>query len=217
MISRRRWSAGARRRLRLRVHPAVPHAVRTVRPEGAPPDGRRTGRPGPRVGWAGADPPAGCALAAGRGRAVATDPAGDALQARPRPGRRKTRSWPAPIADALEPLPDPAALWLALARRVGLVEPDPSGERLLAAPPEFWTDNAVHLPQMIATGWLALADLARAGRRTGRRAETDAGAGRAVSPPCRAALAGHARRRRSGSPSTTWPGTSRRAGRRGIA
>ena len=26
----------------------------------------------------------------------------------------------------------------------------------LAAAAEFWTDNAVHLPQMIATGWLGL-------------------------------------------------------------
>src|SRR6185312_2571792 len=61
-----------------------------------------------------------------------------------------------PIADAMAPLPDLAAFWLALARRVGLVEPDASGQRLMAASPEFWSDNAVHLPQMIATGWLSL-------------------------------------------------------------
>ncbi len=58
--------------------------------------------------------------------------------------------------DALEPLPALPTLWLALARRVGLVVADSSGERLQAAGPEFWTDNAVHLPQMIATSWLGL-------------------------------------------------------------
>ncbi|MGC8640656.1 MAG: helicase-associated domain-containing protein, partial [Isosphaeraceae bacterium] len=61
-----------------------------------------------------------------------------------------------PSSDALEPIPAMPALWLALARRVGLVVADSSGERLLAAEPEFWIDNAVHLPQMIATSWLGL-------------------------------------------------------------
>ena len=61
-----------------------------------------------------------------------------------------------PIADAIAPVPDPAALWLALSQRVGVLELDSSGQRLMAAPPEFWADNALHLPQMIATGWLSL-------------------------------------------------------------
>ncbi len=61
-----------------------------------------------------------------------------------------------PIADALEPLPDMSALWLAMARRVGLIAADATGERAIAAPPEFWSEHAVHLPQMIATGWLGL-------------------------------------------------------------
>src|SRR5262249_1537382 len=60
------------------------------------------------------------------------------------------------IADAMAPLFDLAAFWLALARRIGLVEPDASGQRLLAASPDFWSDNAVYLPQMIVTGWLSL-------------------------------------------------------------
>jgi hypothetical protein len=60
------------------------------------------------------------------------------------------------FSDALEPVNDPAPFLLALARRVGLIEPDPAGERLLAAPTQFWDDNAVHLPQMIATGWMSL-------------------------------------------------------------
>ena len=38
----------------------------------------------------------------------------------------------------------------------GLIELEAGGERLLAAPPEFWTENEVHFPQMIATGWLSL-------------------------------------------------------------
>ncbi len=61
-----------------------------------------------------------------------------------------------PIADALEPLPDMAALWLALARGVGLVVPEPGSDRVVAAPPESWSENAYHLPQMVATRWLAL-------------------------------------------------------------
>ncbi len=61
-----------------------------------------------------------------------------------------------PIADSFSPVNDSASLWLALARRVGLVELETGGERLLAAGPEFWTENEIHLPQMIATGWLSL-------------------------------------------------------------
>ncbi len=60
------------------------------------------------------------------------------------------------IADALKPLPDAPFLWMAIARRIGLVEYEVAGERLLAGGPEFWTDNAVHLPHMIATAWLGL-------------------------------------------------------------
>jgi len=61
-----------------------------------------------------------------------------------------------PIADALEPLPDMAALWIALARGVGLLEAEPEGDRIVAVRPDFWAENAFHLPQMIATRWLAL-------------------------------------------------------------
>ncbi len=63
-----------------------------------------------------------------------------------------------PITDALEPLPDMALLWIALARSVGLVVPEAGSDRLIAARPDFWGENAVHLPQMIATRWLALRD-----------------------------------------------------------
>lgn len=61
-----------------------------------------------------------------------------------------------PIADALEPLPDMPAFWLALARGVGLLESEPGSERLSAARPAFWSENAFHLPQMIAQRWLSL-------------------------------------------------------------
>ena len=71
----------------------------------------------------------------------------------------------APIADSFVPLTDSPSLWLALARRVGLIKLDAEGERLLAAAPEFWADNEFHLPQMIATGWLALPELVRSASR----------------------------------------------------
>jgi hypothetical protein len=61
-----------------------------------------------------------------------------------------------PIADALEPLPDMATLWLALARGVGLVVEEIGTDRLVAAPSSFWGDHAVHLPQMLAMRWLGL-------------------------------------------------------------
>ena len=61
-----------------------------------------------------------------------------------------------PITDAFEPLPDMAAFWLALARSVGLIVAEPGTDRIVAARPEFWAENAYHLTQMIATRWLAL-------------------------------------------------------------
>jgi Helicase conserved C-terminal domain len=61
-----------------------------------------------------------------------------------------------PIADALEPLPDMAALWQMLAMSVGLIVHEPGTDRVVAAPAEFWAENAVHLPQMIASRWQSL-------------------------------------------------------------
>ena len=61
-----------------------------------------------------------------------------------------------PIADAFEPLPDMALLWIALATSVGLLFEEPGTDRVVAAPPEFWAENAVHLPQMVATRWISL-------------------------------------------------------------
>jgi hypothetical protein len=61
-----------------------------------------------------------------------------------------------PIADALEPLPDMPSLWLVLARGVGLIESEEGSERIGAAEPSFWSDNAIHLPRSVALRWLGL-------------------------------------------------------------
>ena len=44
----------------------------------------------------------------------------------------------------------------ALATSVGLLGEESGTDRVVAAPPKFWAENDVHLPQMIATRWLAL-------------------------------------------------------------
>lgn len=61
-----------------------------------------------------------------------------------------------PISDTFEPLPDMPLLWITLARAVGLLHDEPGTDRVVAAPPEFWLDNAFHLPQMTASRWLSL-------------------------------------------------------------
>lgn len=61
-----------------------------------------------------------------------------------------------PIADALEPLPDMPSLWLALAAGVGLIQGETGTERVVAAEPKFWSDNAYHLSHMVAQRWLSL-------------------------------------------------------------
>ena len=59
-----------------------------------------------------------------------------------------------PIADAIEPIPDMASFWLALALGVGLLESEPGSERVTAASPSYWPDNAFHLPRMVSLRWL---------------------------------------------------------------
>jgi hypothetical protein len=61
-----------------------------------------------------------------------------------------------PLPDMLAPIPDAALLWLELAKEIGLVVQETGTDRLLAAPAAFWDENAVHVPQMIATRWLGL-------------------------------------------------------------
>ncbi len=60
-----------------------------------------------------------------------------------------------PITDVLRPLSDPVALWFDLAKEIGLIGPVPETDRIEAAPAEYWAENAVHLPQMIASRWLS--------------------------------------------------------------
>ena len=61
-----------------------------------------------------------------------------------------------PFRDAPADAPDPAGLLMELAKRIGLIHLDSSRELLVASPADFWTENAVHLPQMIASAWLGL-------------------------------------------------------------
>jgi hypothetical protein len=142
-------------RLQLRVHPAVPRAVRPMPPEGKLP---AVAGPVARVFESDGLEPI-LRLGAVWQRA-GIEPLRQTQQGTlyKRDHERITGDpvLTGPIADAMERLPDSAGLWLALAHRIGLVEPDQSAQRLLGASPDFWADNALHLPQMIATGWLAL-------------------------------------------------------------
>jgi len=61
-----------------------------------------------------------------------------------------------PPADALEPIPDQVLFWIQLALEVGLLVEEPEVGRVVAAPAEFWDENAFHLPQMLAAAWLRL-------------------------------------------------------------
>ena len=61
-----------------------------------------------------------------------------------------------PIADEPLPIPDQVDVWLSLADRIGLLHEEQGTDRILAASAEFWIENGVHLPQMLATQWLAL-------------------------------------------------------------
>jgi hypothetical protein len=80
-----------------------------------------------------------------------------------------------PIADEPMPIPEIVDLWLSLAERVGLLYPEDGSDRILAASADYWLENGVHLPQMLATQWLALGvegggGLASSGAADGRAA-----------------------------------------------
>ena len=142
-------------RVCLRVHPAVPKGMRTARPAE-----RLPRAPGP-IGQIrepdGLEPILRLAALWQRVSAEPLRQTGQGvLYKRDRDRIDLDPILKAPITDSFTQLPDAPALWLALARRIGLIELEAGGERLLAAPPEFWTENEFHLPQMIATGWLAL-------------------------------------------------------------
>ena len=144
-------------------------------------------------------------LAAGRGGAAPPDAAGDALQARPRaaggrpgPGRADRRR-PRAAARHGRALARPGAGGRACS------SPSPRADRIVAARPEFWAENAIHLPQMIAD---PLARLARRGTsRAGCAGGEHGRAGPPLSPAGDPALARRARPRPTGWRSTTWPST----------
>src|SRR5579883_1853018 len=146
---------GSQSGLIFRAHPAVPHAVRTVRP-----DGRLPAVSGPVVQIRESDGLEALLRLGALWQRAAAEPFRQTQQGEfYKRDRERIVNDPVlagPLADAMAPLPGLAMLWLELARQVGLMAPDESGQRLLAAEPSFWSDNAVHLPQMIATGWLAL-------------------------------------------------------------
>ena len=141
--------------MQLRAHPAVPQAVRVSRPDGTlTPAASDVGQiresdglePVLRL----------AAIWQRRGNRPLRQTGQGSLYKRDLERIEEDPVLSGAISDALEPLAAMSLLWLSLARRVGLVKPDAAGERLEAAGPGFWTDNAVHLPQMIATHWMGL-------------------------------------------------------------
>jgi hypothetical protein len=139
----------------LRVHPAVPKSVRTTRPQDILP------RAGGTISQIREPDGLEAVLRLGAlWQRVGAEPLRQTQQGvlykRDRDRIDLDPVLVASIADSFVPLADSASFWLALARRVGLIELEAGGERLLAAAPEFWTENEIHLPQMIATGWLSL-------------------------------------------------------------
>ncbi len=142
-------------RIQLRVHPSVPRRSARCGPTaGCRRPRARSARSASRTGWSRSSASAPCGSAAGAEPIRQTQQG--TLYKRDRDRIEEDPVLAGPVADALVPLPDPAALWLALGNRIGVLERDATGQRLMAAPTAFWTDNAVHLPQMIATGWLSL-------------------------------------------------------------
>lgn len=141
--------------LRVIAHPAALGAVRTVRPEGGP-----TAANGPLCQVRETDGLEPILRLGAVWQRVDNSPLRRTQQGtlykRDRDRLEDDPVLAGPIADAIEPLPDMVGLWLALARGVGLLVDEPESDRIIAAPPEFWSENAIHLPQMIATRWLAL-------------------------------------------------------------
>jgi hypothetical protein len=142
-------------KIRLRAHPTVIQGVRTERPEGPPPKSERGVRQVRE-----SDALEAILRLGALWQRVGIEPLRQTHQGtlykRDRDRLAEDPVLSCPIADAITPLAQLPDLWLALAHHVALVERDSAGERISAAPAEFWTDNAVHLPQMIALGWMGL-------------------------------------------------------------
>jgi hypothetical protein len=148
--------------LLLRVHPAVPRAVRTAGPEGTLPT--VSGPVGHIRESDGLEP---ILRLAALWQRVRFQPLRQTqrgtLYKRDAERIMDDSVLAGPIADAIVSLPGRSKLWLELAQHVGLLAAEPAGQQVLAAAPEFWANNAVHLPQMIATAWLALRNWHEAG------------------------------------------------------
>ncbi len=141
--------------LRVRIHPAVARSVKTLTPTGAPP-ALAASIVQPRESD-GLEP---LIRLAALWQRVRAEPLRQtqfgALYKRDRDRLEGDPVLAGPSALALAPIVDPAFFTLATAFRIGLVVPDPSGDQLAAAPFDYWISNAVHLPRMIASGWLGL-------------------------------------------------------------
>lgn len=139
------------------AHPSVLTALRTTLPEG---EGALLDPAGPVRSVREADGLEPVIRMAALWQRVVEEPLRqtqrDVLYKRDRERLEDDQMLAGPIADSLEPLPDMAALWLTLASSIGLVLPEEQGERVLAAPSTFWEENALHVPHMIASKWLAL-------------------------------------------------------------
>ena len=140
---------------RFLAHPAAINAARTLTPEGDPP-----GPAGPVRQVRESDGLEPIIRMAAVWQRVAESPLRQTIQRtffkRDRERIEDDPVIAGPISDAFEPLPDMALLWIELARSVGLLADEPGTDRIIAASPGFWSENAVHLPQMIATRWLGL-------------------------------------------------------------
>jgi hypothetical protein len=153
----RRIEQGPAASLDVRVHPSLPRSVRIMRPEGEMK--RASGVIGQIRESDGLEP----VLRMGAiWQRVGVEPLRQtqqgALYKRDSERLEEDPVLSAGVNDALESLPGMPSLWLSLARRVGLIVLGSSDEKLEAASPEFWAENALHLPQMIATSWLGLRD-----------------------------------------------------------
>lgn len=139
----------------LRAHPAILHAARPRRPEGS-----LTAIEGPVRLIREADGLEAVLRLATVWQRVAETPLRQTQQRtlykRDRDRLGDDLALASPIADAIEPIPDMAFFWLELAREVGVVVAEPGTDRLVAASPDYWEENAYHLPQMIASRWLGL-------------------------------------------------------------
>lgn len=150
-----RWIGRAGGSLVLRVHPSVPQAVRATRPEG-----ELKFHSGPVASIRESDGLEPVLRLGALWQRVGTEPLRQtqhgALYKRDHERLEEDLVISGSIDDVTGPLAGMPSLWLSLARRVGMIKLDPADDSLFAAGPEFWAENALHLPQMLATSWLGL-------------------------------------------------------------